>query len=196
VDLDVRWEPRIGDPSVTGWLTVAAYFAAAVLCAAAARALRSRLPAAERRRQPAVWWGAALLLAALGVNKELDLQSWFTAVGRAVAERQGWIEQRREMQIVFIAVFTTTAAVSMGAAAWAIRRKWREYGPLLLGLGFVITFIVVRAASFHHVETFLDHRIGGARMNWVLELCGIASIALAAAARLRYARRRTGTGPA
>ncbi len=190
----MRWEPKIGDPSVMGWLTVAACFVTAILCAAAARALRSHLPEAERGRQPAVWWGAAALLVALGINKELDLQSWFTAVGRAVAERQGWIGQRREAQVVFIAVFTTTAAVSLAVAAWAIRRKWREYGPLLLGVGFVLTFIVVRAASFHHVETFLDHRVGGARMNWVLELSGIASIALAAAARLRHARRRAASG--
>lgn len=190
MDLDVRWEPRIGDPTLMGWLTVAAYFAAAVLCAVTARTLRARLAPRELARQHLVWWATALLLVALGINKELDLQSWFTAVGRAIARRDGWIDRRRTVQAVFIAAFVTASLAATAAAAWRIRRSWREYGPLLLGLGCTLTFIVVRAASFHHFETFLDRRVAGARLNWVFELTGIGLVSLAAAARLRHARRR------
>lgn len=192
--LDVRWEPGIGDPTFMGWFTVVAYFVAAFLCGAAARAIRARIPAEERGRQVAVWWGAALLFVALGINKQLDLQSWFTAVGRAIAIRQGWLERRREVQLAFVVIFSATAVAALVVAAWSIRGNWREYGLLLLGAGFTVTFIVVRATSFHHVETFLDLVVAGARMNWVLELSGIGVVSLAAARRLGHARRRPESG--
>ena len=122
MDLDVQWEPTIGDPTFMGWFTVAAYFVAAVVCGAAARTLRTRLPEAERRRQPAVWWAVFVLMAALGVNKQLDLQSWFTAVGRAVAHEQGWFDRRaavqRDVMIAFLIVSVALVAwISVGDEA-------------------------------------------------------------------------------
>ena len=44
----------------------------------------------------------------------------------------------------------------------------------------VMTFIAVRAVSFHHVDVFLKSAVGGVRMNWALELGGIFLIGLAA----------------
>jgi hypothetical protein len=47
-----------------------------------------------------------------------------------------------------------------------------------VGLGFLMTFVAVRAASFHHVDQWLRH--GVVRLNWALELGGIALIAFSA----------------
>jgi hypothetical protein len=188
MDLDVQWSPQIGDPSFMGWFTVFAYFAAAVLAGITARAV-VRLPAAERGRQRRVWWAVAALLFALGINKQLDLQSWFTAVGRAVARKQGWFDERRSVQYTFSLAFASAASFALGLMLGSIRRRWREYGLLLFGVGFTLTFIALRAISFHHFEELLGYEIAGAEMNWVLELSGIGIIALAAVVRMRYARR-------
>jgi len=51
---------------------------------------------------------------------------------------------------------------------------------LFCGLVFLLTFIVVRAISFHHVDMFLRSRIAGVKLNWFLELTGIFLVLLAA----------------
>jgi hypothetical protein len=46
----------------------------------------------------------------------------------------------------------------------------------LLGTLFLLAFIVIRAASFHHVDVALRDASAGMRLNGLLELGGIASI--------------------
>jgi hypothetical protein len=63
---------------------------------------------------------------------------------------------------------------------WHRHAFWSRHKLLSSGLFFLMTFIVVRAISFHHFDVFLKHETMGVRMNWVLELGGISMIALAA----------------
>lgn len=76
-----RWSPVIGDPQITGWVTVAAYVVAALMSAAVWLRLKGR-------RGRVFWAMVALLLAALAVNKQLDLQSALTAAGVALRGRR------------------------------------------------------------------------------------------------------------
>lgn len=166
---EVRWRPEIGDPSFMGWFTVAAYAVAAVL------ALR-----AWKLRRESVWLFVSLGMAVLCVNKQLDLQSLFTAIGRVVAWHGGWFEQRRDYQ-KWIVLGVIVAAGAAGVwSAWRYQAFWRKHLLLTAGGLFLATFIVVRAVSFHHVDVFLNSAVGGMRMNWLLELGGIFLIGLAA----------------
>src|SRR6266540_5387037 len=97
-----RWRPGIGDPTFMGWLTVVGYFTAALLCWMAGRSDQRAHPQSGYPRQPRLWFGLALLLTLLGVNKQLDLQTWFTLALKSAAEAQGWYEQRRVFQAAFI----------------------------------------------------------------------------------------------
>ena len=168
-----------------GWFTVFAYFAAAALCLVTWRAIRRHIRQPERGRQAVAWGAMTLLMIALGVNKELDLQSWFTAIGRAIANERGWMAQHRAIQFDFMVVLTAAAVVALVAAAWFVRRRRREYWLLLAGVTFTMTFIVLRAASFHHFDVVLRSHVAGVKVNWALELTGIAVIGAAALIRLR-----------
>ena len=186
---DGGWRPAIGDPTAMGWFTVVAYFAAALLCF---RAWRRASRVHPDRRGIAVGWGAlCVAMALLGVNKELDLQSLMTVVARRWAMDQGWYEQRRMVQMWFIAGLTTVAAVGTASTAFLMRRYLREFGLALIGGAFICLFVVVRATSFHRFDHFLGFPLLGLRANWVLELGGIACVALGAwrsdAARKRRA---------
>ena len=75
---DGRWRPGIGDPTFLGWVTVAAYFAAALACGRAWRLDRRARLAGDRSSSPTFWLILSLLLAFLGINKQLDLQSLLT----------------------------------------------------------------------------------------------------------------------
>ena len=189
MDLQVDWEPGIGDPGFMGWFTVFAYFATAVLCGLACRAVREGIPEPERGRQPEVWKWVTVFLVALGINKQLDLQSLFTALARALLRKTDLMPVHRTLQFDFIVALIACAALFLVVSAWRVRRRRREYWLLLLGITFTTTFIVVRASSFHHVDVLLGSRVLGAKLNWVFELTGIALIAAAAWTRRTYARR-------
>jgi hypothetical protein len=182
-----RWHPGIGDPTIMGWVTVVAYLVAAFFCQRAfvtsrygADKLRAiNASEAQNQRQLAWFWlGACALMALLGLNKQLDLQTLFTEVGRDLAHSQGWYEQRRKYQALFIIAIGIVGTAAAFGAAYLLRRVARRIVLALGGLSALVVFIVVRAASFHHVDILL--RSGPIRLNWLLELGGIALVAFAA----------------
>jgi hypothetical protein len=175
---DGRWHPGIGDPNATGWITVAAYASAMLLCYLCQRKVQ---PGPARQ----FWWCMALTMAALGLNKQLDLQTWFTEVGRDLSLQYGWYARRRTVQAVFIGALLVAGLV---ARSWLLQRlkgldayaRRAASGLVVLGL-----FVLVRATSFHHVDALLGFSIENIRLNVVLELSGIVIIAIAAWGRLR-----------
>jgi hypothetical protein len=177
----LRWRPQIGDPSIMGWLTVVAYGAAAALCFFAAFRHPISVDTAEARRGRRIWFSVALLMVFLCINKQLDLQSLITDVGRALANREGWYAQRRIVQRWFVLAVAIAGTVTLAVLAWRLRAFFRERILLLVGLTLLLTFIVIRAASFHHVDVLIMSRVFGLRINWILELGGIALIALGTA---------------
>jgi hypothetical protein len=179
VMVEGRWRPGIGDPTIMGWVTVAAYLVAAFGCWCAA--WREPLPDGARRRRPAKFWLVlAGMLVALGINKQLDLQSLVTQMGRDVIETWGLYGERRALQTGFIMVVALVCAGSLAAFLWAARRMLRRRWSALVGMLFILGFVVIRAASFHNVDAFLAARLGGLKWNWILELGGISTVAFTA----------------
>ncbi|MDP3850567.1 MAG: hypothetical protein Q8Q59_08695 [Luteolibacter sp.] len=180
----IRWRPTIGDPSFMGWLTVAAYALVAAIAFATAR--RATGLAGGNRL---IWHAIAALMVLLCLNKQLDLQSLFTDIGRVFAWKQGWYQERREFQKWL--VLGILAASSLGTLFLIVRFRWfwKQHFLLASGLVFLLAFIVVRAVSFHHVDVFLGSRLAGVKINWLLELGGISLIGLAAILDYRKSRR-------
>jgi hypothetical protein len=186
------WRPGIGDPTVMGWVTVAAYFTVAVMCLRQASAFRFRR---GDRGRLIFWTALAGLLVLLGVNKQLDLQTALTLTGRRIAIAQGWYEHRRAVQLVFVGIVAISGAVGFTLMWKLVRAHGREVRVALAGFLLLLCFVVVRAASFHHFDNVINFRMGGVRMNWVLELGSIAVIAAGASkarqgAPSEHARRR------
>ncbi|HTF90331.1 MAG TPA: hypothetical protein VK843_18085 [Planctomycetota bacterium] len=196
---DGRWSIGIGDPTPIGWLTVVGYGLAACFAFGACRRARREASglrdgdaarAGNERRMVGLWLIACVVMALLGVNKQLDLQSLMTQSLRDLARSQGWYENRREYQQAFIAVVAIAAVVSVCVTVLALRPVLHRAWLTVFGLTWIVTFVLIRAASFHHVDRFL--RGGNVRWNWVLELGGIAMVGVAGyrAARERPAPNR------
>lgn len=193
---------------MVGWLTVVAYFAAAGLAYRALRLHRagargipfsggesaqvagtSRVAVDEAMLVR--FWGLVLLsMLILGINKQLDLQTWFTEIGRDLAHQQGWYEVRRPLQVAFIAAIGLTGGAATVVLAFTMRHVLSRVIGALVGLGALVTFVIVRAASFHHVDMLLGR--GRVRLNWVLELGGIALIAISAFRQTSHQSGRPG----
>ena len=176
------WQPGIGDPTVYGWATVAAYALGAACCWAASQ----RAPLREKR----FWQVIAFVMAFLCVNKQLDLQTLLTDFARAQAKAQGWYDNRREYQVGFILVLGFAALVGL---LILLTHSVRGSVPMRGALGWLVLmvfFILVRASSFNKVDLLINQSIGGMRANHVMELGGIALVTIfALAAGVVSARR-------
>lgn len=184
------WHPGIGDPSLGGWFTVAAYIFAAFLCWREARFTEAS-PKVKEKMQ-VFWLLYAFGLVALGVNKQLDLQSWFTLAGKNIAIAGGWYEHRRTVQAIFLMAITLIGLLCLASLSWLVRGFWSQNTLALAGGLFLLCFIVIRAASFHHVDQLLGLIFAGLKLNWILELSGIALIIAGA---LRHSASRSPVCP-
>ncbi len=178
-----NWSPRIGDPTPGGWLTVILYLVAAYAAWRVVRYLRGA--EADTRSEAIVWTIIAFLFLALGINKQLDLQSAFTELGRVLASAQGWYDRRGLMQAYFVGLVSGCALTTAIALLFLLRGAPAPALMALIGTGFVLTFVVVRAASFHYIDVLIGSRVLGLRWNWILEIGGILIVLVAARWRQR-----------
>lgn len=175
------WSPGIGDPSFFGWFTVFVYFAIAWRAAGLVRKAKASFFGAER------WFWPALtaLLVALGINKQLDLQTALTELGRLLAHEQGWYESRAQVQRWFVLLVAAGGLGALGLLGYALRRTPRATQLTLLGTLGLLGFVLVRAASIHRVDAFIGSTAGGLRWNWLLELGSLFVVALGVRLRLK-----------
>ncbi len=174
------------DLSVLAWFVTAAYFAAALPAFRAARG-------SGDRRDRLFWIGCAALLLLLGLNKQLDLQGYITTAGRTLARQEGWFEYRRLVQAGFIVLLCIAAAAVLAVLAAWLRRSAAAVKVAALGIVLLFTFILWRAASFHHMDVWVTRNVAGMRSGWWLELAGIVMIGISAMA---YGSRAAAEGTA
>lgn len=162
------WTPGIGDPTWGGWVTVVLYLVTAGVCASNA----------HRTNQDGTrfWVILALSMLALGVNKQLDLQSLFTAVLRDNALHYGWFGERRELQLAFIIVIGGFGMMLAAALVYYLRPLQRSKRLAAVGVCLIYTYVIIRAASFHHVDRLIGATILGSRWSSMLEIGGIVTV--------------------
>jgi hypothetical protein len=163
-----RWSPVIGDPTFMGWVTVILYFVTALF-------VFSRIPPSVGRER-VFWISLSVLLIALGVNKQFDLQTLFTTIGRCAAKAEGWYSQRRHVQIAFILMLAGGAMAIGASTLWFLRRDLPRMSIALIGAFILVGFVVLRASSFHHMDLFINTRLIGLRLNWIMEIGALAVI--------------------
>lgn len=165
---DLDWSPRIGDPGWLGWLTAGGYLLCALLCIWAARR--------SDRRRP--WLALATIYVALGLNKQLDLQTLLTAVGRQLFRDLGLYDHRRAFQVAFMLI---VLLIALAAGLWLwLHLIYAGRGARLAALGAAITvaFVLIRAASFHHVDVLVRVPLGHLPAKGLFENLGtLVSIA-------------------
>jgi hypothetical protein len=181
-----HWSPGIGDPTIMGWLTVVLYAFGAWQC----YRLATKHSIMRERREVAIWWTLSLGLLALGLNKQLDLQTALTEIGRIVAVQNGWYERRHDVQLEFIYGVVGVASLTAVALIFFARKAHPATILALVGSAFLVTFVVMRAASFHHFDLFIKSEYLGLQMNWMLEMGGICIIIASARMRLRTGHPR------
>jgi hypothetical protein len=180
-----RWHLGIAGLRAGDWVIVGAYAAAFVLAVVAAcvagRAATDLAghAAAEAHTQRVlrrVWVGVAVVLLALGINRQLDVQTWLIQTLRRHAYEGGWYDRRREYQAAVIGAILVAALVVGAVLAVVLRRVLRRIALVMAGLVGLTAFVGIRAISFHDVDHLLAvHRGAGD----AIELGGIVVVVVA-----------------
>jgi hypothetical protein len=175
----IYYKPGFYDPSGIGWAITAAYFLAAFFCLWTGLAEKKWAMINDEPANNLLWFGSAVLLLILGINKQLDLiQTLVILLGRGIAKEYGWYSSRGEVRLAFVILAALCALLLFSGLLWRIRKSWRQYSLVLLGLGFVIGFLAIRTASFNDVDYPLSQWrvIGHLRMKYVVELGGVLMV--------------------
>lgn len=169
---DGRWHAGIGDPTIFGWVTVLVYIIAIYLCSK--QAVISKQSTEDARFSV----GLALFLLLLAINKQLDLQTWFTQMIKDNALAHGWYAHRKPVQLIFIVTLGLSFLIAITSLQLFLTNSWRRHRLAWLGICLLCTFILMRASSFHHFDIFINHQVLGLTVNEVLEVGSILLIIL------------------
>lgn len=181
-----HWEPGIGDPTFMGWITVIIYLISASLCFWAAWRTAQLLALYRFQHYYWLWLGLGFSLIILGLNKQLDLQSWLTVFGKKIAIAQGWYVQRRFVQLAFITGIICLLVSCFISLRRLIQQDWKIFRLTFIGFLFLSGFILIRATSFHHIDQLIGINFAGFRLNWLLEISGLVCIGLSCINYLKY----------
>jgi hypothetical protein len=173
----------MGALTIIGWLIVAGYFVACISCWRLGRKIEAKDDNALRERR--IWLIISILLLALGISRLLDLETALAEGGRSIAFSEGWYGRRKVFQLALIdGVSITCLAIVTTLVIWARRTPF----PTWLGITaaiLVIGYILIRAASLHQIDVFIEQRIFLFRWNWIFEMGGTGLVILASMWRAR-----------
>jgi hypothetical protein len=173
-----------GPRGLEGWLTALA----TVVLALKARQ-RTILRWSSHTRARALWFSVGVALLLLGVNKQLDLQTALTELGRIMASSEGWYQIRRQVQVGFIVGVLLIGIWLLRTVLVLATGNVKQMRFVLVGAVFLICFVAIRATSFHQVDRLLGMNFAGFRINWILELGGNAFVIYGAWRTLHKARQ-------
>lgn len=170
------WSPKFGDPTILGWITVLGYFLVFLICVKNMIVLKNNEVVENRNKELVFFIFLTVAIFLLGLNKQLDLQSFITGVFRTIARNEGWYSERRFVQKEFIMWISLISVASFFTVLIWLRKSIVKLGVTLFGLCALIGFVLIRAASFHHVDVAFRYKIGDFKLYSVIELSALVII--------------------
>jgi hypothetical protein len=171
------WDFRVGDPSFIGWFITLAYL---VLLFWIIKLISNLVSSQtyDRRRLIGFWVIVFLIYLFFGINKQLDFQTFLTATGRCMSKIEGWYRERREFQLNVIMAGLAATAVFMFGFLIYFRTIITRSSLAILGVSCSLVFVVLRAASIHHVDQLFKIEFFNIKAHAIMELSGVVLVFL------------------
>jgi len=169
------WSLHVGDPYLMGWIIFGGYLIASILCLFTGIS-KAKLEVSHKNL--IFWFGLSIIMLLLGINKQLDLQVLFIAIGRIIAHSQGWFDIRREVQKIFIISSALSSLIFIAITSWFLKKQLLKNIIIIIGFILIFSFVLIRAFSINHIvfiPSQLNH-VGSIKLKYVLESCGILCI--------------------
>lgn len=176
-----RWTSIWGDPilpatvMMTGY-AVAAYFAWLVV-------------RRETGRERMLWGLGMALMLFLFINTHLDLHVLPGAFGRCLAKAQGWWENRRTVQMIFI--LCVVAAMVLTLVFVVVFFFQNLLSNLLLTCGCLVSagYLVIKGSGFHQTDHISNLTVGTIPVSVLSEVLGAVMISAGALLKLDDMKR-------
>jgi hypothetical protein len=136
-----------GDFSIWSWVINIAYIISLMVSIYYIRRIRN-IGSKEFRF---LWICIASILLLLGINKQLNFQTLLIILGRSLAYKQGWIENRRAVQELFVIAFGIGIAIFGAIIIFRIRRILLSAWLEISGIAILLIFTLIRAGSIDHI---------------------------------------------
>lgn len=162
------------DRSIVGYTITAGYLFSAALLFYAYFFRRRKHEGMRTDTFNWFWITCATLTLALGINKQLDLQTNLTQWGRQLFRSWELYDARRTYQLYGTLAVIVATLVAGALLLALVRRMGGAFKLVLFGLGLCTTYVLLRLVSFTHVDSFLNLDVGWMRLGWILELSGVA----------------------
>ena len=124
------------------------------------------------------WWIITILFFLIGINSIFNFHIHLSELFREYAHIEGWYEDRRSFQMLFLAVIIsfgiiTDLALQSKLKEISLNNRMVIYGTAFLGSIFLFDII-----SFHPVDSLFNSYIFGCKIRLILELAGIIWVAV------------------
>lgn len=175
-----HWMDIWGDPLLSGAIFMASYGVTALLIFRVARGVTAR--------ENLYWRICGFLFLFQMLNTNLDLHALIFTTGRCLAHAQGWYENRREFQVIFLLGLAVIISFILLAVLVVFFRN--IFANILLTMGVLIAlgFTIIKGINYHNIEQYYSVQIGPFRVADFIEFSGIALANIAALIRLHLNR--------
>ena len=169
------WRLQFNDNTPGGWIATLLYAVVIFLCWNAF-AHRKTAKAGQAALSLQFWFSFSLAVTALGINKQLDLQTPLFQMGRVMFIRAGTFEYFRLFEFV-VGIITIAVGATVAAYLWMIARPAGsiERFVIFAALG-LLAFAVLRFASFNHLPIPL---MGRHRPSLAVEIAALTFLSCA-----------------
>lgn len=127
-----------------------------------------------------IWISVATILFVFGLARQFQWGEQLISLCREVAKKQGWYKERRLYQTEVILLVAGGGAVWLCLFIWWLARSVGRNAMVLIPVGILLIFSLVRTCSLHQIDAALNLRFIGLSVNSWIEFTLLAAIGLAA----------------
>lgn len=176
-----RWVSIWGDPLLPATIIMAGYAIAAWLT--------WRVTQQETGRERLFWGLGTTLMLFLFLNTHLDLHILPGAFGRCLARLQGWWENRRIVQTIFVACVTGLMALMLLTVVIFFYRNLLRNFLFVLGCLVSAGYLIIKSSGLHYVDQLSSVTLGTVQISIIAEVFGSILISTSALIKLSDIRR-------
>ena len=147
-----RLQAGVSDPTLFGWLTVLVYFVAVARCITKSK--ESKFFGGNYR----FWLYLAALLLLLGINKQLDLHSWFAEIMRDRAQTYGWYKYRQSVLVSLVSLLGFGILSSIISFRLYLANSWRNYKITWAGIIVLLMLVLIQTSSSIYADALIKQR--------------------------------------
>jgi hypothetical protein len=164
----------------------AGYLIILILCFAIPFHCNSTIPSDQIFYHRIIPVSIALILLIMIIIRIFNINDFITNESRLIAKYDGWYEDRHTFQLLFVCSLIISGILVIIYVERKLSAIWHQYSWSIYSTIVLIGFITINAVSYHPIDQFLKHEIGGIKISRIIEFINIIWIIISLLIRYRH----------